>query len=61
MPPLLGAGIVNQALESCHNTGGGSCKMAYRTELLGNKQPVEQHLLDRHYLRKHGKDAYYGQ
>ncbi len=23
--------------------------------------PVEQHLLDKHYLRKHGKDAYYGQ
>ncbi len=36
-------------------------KMAFRTELLGNIKPVEQHLLDRHYLRKHGKDAYYGQ
>jgi L-ribulose-5-phosphate 4-epimerase len=23
--------------------------------------PVEQYLLDKHYLRKHGKDAYYGQ
>ena len=23
--------------------------------------PIPQHLLDRHYLRKHGKDAYYGQ
>jgi L-ribulose-5-phosphate 4-epimerase len=36
-------------------------KMAFRTELLGNHQPLEQHLLDKHYLRKHGKDAYYGQ
>jgi L-ribulose-5-phosphate 4-epimerase len=23
--------------------------------------PVEQYLLDKHYFRKHGKDAYYGQ
>ncbi len=36
-------------------------KMAFRTEVLGNREPVGQHLLDRHYLRKHGKDAYYGQ
>jgi L-ribulose-5-phosphate 4-epimerase len=36
-------------------------KMALRTEMLGNSQPLEQYLLDRHYLRKHGKDAYYGQ
>lgn len=24
-------------------------------------QPVSRHLLDKHYLRKHGKNAYYGQ
>jgi L-ribulose-5-phosphate 4-epimerase len=36
-------------------------KMAFRTEVLGNKLPVDQYLLDKHYLRKHGKDAYYGQ
>jgi L-ribulose-5-phosphate 4-epimerase len=24
-------------------------------------QPIERHLLDKHYLRKHGVDAYYGQ
>ena len=23
--------------------------------------PVDQFLLDKHYYRKHGKDAYYGQ
>lgn len=23
--------------------------------------PVDQYLLDKHYFRKHGKDAYYGQ
>jgi L-ribulose-5-phosphate 4-epimerase len=36
-------------------------KMAFRTEMLGNQKAVEQFLLDKHYLRKHGKDAYYGQ
>jgi L-ribulose-5-phosphate 4-epimerase len=36
-------------------------KMAFRTEVLGNKTPVDPYLLDKHFLRKHGKDAYYGQ
>lgn len=37
-------------------------KMACLTELLNPKvQNVEQHLLDKHYFRKHGKNAYYGQ
>lgn len=36
-------------------------KMAFRNEMLGNRQPLDQFLLDKHYLRKHGKDAYYGQ
>jgi L-ribulose-5-phosphate 4-epimerase len=35
--------------------------MAFRTEVLGKKQPLDQYLLDKHYLRKHGDDAYYGQ
>ncbi len=36
-------------------------RMAFYTVLLGRTQPVEQVLLDKHYGRKHGKDAYYGQ
>ena len=36
-------------------------KMALRTEVLGNKNPVDMYLLDKHYMRKHGKKAYYGQ
>jgi L-ribulose-5-phosphate 4-epimerase len=36
-------------------------KMAFRTEVLGNKKPLAQYLLDKHHARKHGKDAYYGQ
>ena len=36
-------------------------KMAFRNIMLGNKEPIPQYLLDKHYLRKHGKNAYYGQ
>jgi len=36
-------------------------KMAFRTEVLGHREPMNQFLLDKHYKRKHGKDAYYGQ
>lgn len=36
-------------------------KMAFRTEALGQGEPLKQYLLDKHYKRKHGKDAYYGQ
>jgi len=36
-------------------------KMAFRNEVLGSKNPLDQNLLDKHYLRKHGKSAYYGQ
>jgi L-ribulose-5-phosphate 4-epimerase len=36
-------------------------KMAFRTEVLGNTNPVDMYLLDKHYRRKHGKKAYYGQ
>lgn len=37
-------------------------KMNYLTETLNKDQkPIPKYLLDKHYLRKHGKDAYYGQ
>lgn len=36
-------------------------RMAFYTVLLGKKEPVDQVLLDKHYSRKHGRDAYYGQ
>ena len=37
-------------------------KMALMTEQLNPEvKPVDSYLLDKHYLRKHGKDAYYGQ
>jgi L-ribulose-5-phosphate 4-epimerase len=36
-------------------------RMAFYTVLLGKKEPVDSYLLDKHFSRKHGKDAYYGQ
>jgi L-ribulose-5-phosphate 4-epimerase len=37
-------------------------KMAFRTELINPEvKPAPQELQDKHYLRKHGKNAYYGQ
>jgi len=36
-------------------------KMAFRTRVLGNQDPIDQFLLDKHYLRKHGENSYYGQ
>jgi L-ribulose-5-phosphate 4-epimerase len=36
-------------------------RMAFYTVLLGRTEPVNNTLLDKHFSRKHGKDAYYGQ
>ncbi|QLB12158.1 L-ribulose-5-phosphate 4-epimerase [Bisgaardia hudsonensis] len=33
----------------------------FTRQLRPNLQPMQQDLLDKHYLRKHGKNAYYGQ
>lgn len=36
-------------------------RMALFTVQLGNDNPIRQYLLDKHFNRKHGKNAYYGQ
>lgn len=36
-------------------------RIALLTMQLGNTSPIKQYLLDKHFNRKHGKDAYYGQ
>lgn len=36
-------------------------KMSFRSLILNPATTMDQVLLDRHYLRKHGKNAYYGQ
>ncbi len=36
--------------------------MAYFTEMLNSDvKPIPQHICDKHFLRKHGENAYYGQ
>jgi L-ribulose-5-phosphate 4-epimerase len=36
-------------------------KIAFYTVLLGKTEPVKKSLLDKHFRRKHGSSAYYGQ
>ena len=37
-------------------------QMAKQTESINPKvEPTPQHLMDKHYYRKHGENAYYGQ
>ena len=36
-------------------------RIAFYTVMLGHTAPIDKHLLDKHYRRKHGSDAYYGQ
>jgi L-ribulose-5-phosphate 4-epimerase len=36
-------------------------RMAFYTVVLGKTEPIDQFLLDKHFKRKHGRDAYYGQ
>ncbi len=36
-------------------------QMAYHTLHINPSASIDQYLLDKHYFRKHGKDAYYGQ
>ena len=52
------------AFEAVHNAVvlEEVAKMAYRTELINKDvQPAPQILQDKHYYRKHGANAYYGQ
>ena len=37
-------------------------KMAYQAEMLNHQiMPAPQVLMDKHFMRKHGENAYYGQ
>ena len=38
-----------------------AAEMAYITKGLNPKTSIDQVLVDKHFLRKHGKNAYYGQ
>ncbi len=52
------------AAEAVHNAVvmERAAQMAFTTEMLNPEaKPIEQYLLDKHYMRKHGPNAYYGQ
>jgi L-ribulose-5-phosphate 4-epimerase len=51
------------AAEALHNAIvlEETARMAWMTVLLGKEDPINKHLLDKHFLRKHGGSAYYGQ
>ncbi len=52
------------AKEAVHNAVvmERAAQMAFTTEMLNPEAgPIEQYLLDKHYMRKHGPNAYYGQ
>ncbi len=52
------------AIEAVHNAKVMEevAKMAFRTEVLNpGIQGISNYILDKHYLRKHGANAYYGQ
>ena len=68
MPAVLVAGHGpftwgKDASEAVHNAVvlEEAAFMAWHTMQLGRTEPIPQALLDKHFLRKHGKDAYYGQ
>ena len=71
-PDMIPAVLVNShgpftwgkdAAEAVHNAVvlEETAMMAYYTESLGKTAPMQQELLDKHILRKNGKNAYYGQ
>ncbi|WP_462409323.1 L-ribulose-5-phosphate 4-epimerase [Neobacillus sp. Marseille-QA0830] len=69
MPGILLAGHApfswgKDATQAVHNAVvlEEVAKMAFNTFLLNPQiKPIDQFLLDKHYLRKHGANAYYGQ
>jgi L-ribulose-5-phosphate 4-epimerase len=71
-PLALPSVLVNSHGPFCWGTDAGNAvynaisleeiaKMAFYTILLGHNKPVKKSLLDKHFKRKHGRDAYYGQ
>ena len=56
--------LSKDALDAVHNAVvlEEVAKMAYRARLINPEvQPAPQELQDKHYMRKHGPNAYYGQ
>lgn len=53
----------NDPIEAVHNAVvlEECAMMAWHTEILAGETTMSNALLDKHFLRKHGKNAYYGQ
>jgi L-ribulose-5-phosphate 4-epimerase len=71
-PFALPSVLVNSHGPFCWGTDAGNAvynaisleeiaKMAFYTIMLGHSEPVKKSLLDKHFKRKHGSSAYYGQ
>jgi len=71
-PMTVPSALVNSHGPFCWGTDAGNAvynavaleaiaKMAFNTVLLGRSEPVTRSLLDKHFKRKHGTGAYYGQ
>lgn len=58
--PFTWGADAHQAVENALILEETAC-MAWHTMLLGAAEPIPQALLDKHYRRKHGVNAYYGQ
>ena len=60
---LITATLLSLAiLAGCGDKGPDRGQLADPTSAVNADTPeVEQYLLDKHYFRKHGKNAYYGQ
>jgi len=71
-PLAIPSVLVNSHGPFCWGTDAGNAvynaisleeiaRMAFYTILLGHTKPVKKSLLDKHFNRKHGNEAYYGQ
>lgn len=58
--PFAWAGDVMKAVDNAVSLEAVA-KMARLTEQLGRRETLAAYVGEKHYLRKHGKDAYYGQ
>jgi L-ribulose-5-phosphate 4-epimerase len=71
-PLAIPSVLVNSHGPFCWGTDAGNAvynaisleeiaKMAFYTTVLGHTKPVKKSLLEKHFKRKHGRGAYYGQ
>lgn len=59
---IFGGTICGKPTWIIGNRKGDRLLMAFHTQMLtGDRDPMPQALLDKHFLRKHGPNAYYGQ